>query len=81
MKRPMEAGVVGDGEELKGFRGVVGWRCSSVQVGLVGSQLCLCQDLILGLTLKNPSNRGKVSSPLSFGRGRQRRRRTEQRPI
>ena len=32
MKRPVEAGVVGDGEELNSFRGVVGWRCSSVEV-------------------------------------------------
>ena len=54
MKRLVEAGVVGDGEKFEGE-----WcrHCLSDLVGLgVGPPLCLHRDLILGLTLKNPSN-------------------------
>ena len=51
--------MVGDGEELKGFRGVVGWRCWSVLLGLVGG---LRLRLRRGLTLVR--NREKILGTL-----------------
>ena len=64
--------MVGDGEELKGFRGAVGWHCLNVLVGLVRG---LCR---WGLTLVR--NREKTLGTL-YQLLLQQRRKTTKRQI